>query len=211
MLESIKLAAVDDHPLLLAGLGAELQRSAPDIELVCAEPCVSDFLDSGANVEVVMLDLRLRDGSTPESNVVRLRQAGHRVLVYTEASSQIQVEEALAAGADAVLNKDRPPAVLIQAIRTLARGETFESEEVAQALDCVQELRPQLSPRERETLTLYAAGLPTKLVARQLGVGIETVREYLKRIRAKYAAIQRPAFTRMDLYHRAVEDGVVSQ
>lgn len=210
MARHIKLGAVDDHPLILTGLRAELAQLAPDISLVEAAASVQQLLSNGAAADVVLLDLRLRDGSSPASNVVELREAGCRVIVYTEGGTRRQIDEALAAGAEGVLNKDRDPAVLIEAIRSLASGETFESEEVARALDRVPALRPSLSPREQETLMLYASGLPTKLVARQLDVGIETVREYLKRIRAKYTALNRAAGTRMEMYQRAVEDGVVN-
>jgi DNA-binding NarL/FixJ family response regulator len=71
--------------------------------------------------------------------------------------------------------------------------------------------RPVLSARQREVLAAYAATsdlLPT--VARALGVDEETVKTHLRRIRAKYAALGRPAPTRRDLYVRAVEDGLLS-
>jgi DNA-binding CsgD family transcriptional regulator len=71
--------------------------------------------------------------------------------------------------------------------------------------------RPQLAPRQQEVLAAYAAGndlLPT--VARQLGMERETLKTHLRRIRAKYAEVGRPAPTRRDLYVRAVEDGLLA-
>jgi hypothetical protein len=59
-------------------------------------------------------------------------------------------------------------------------------------------------------LLAYVSGnelLPT--LARRLGIDHETLKTHLRRIRAKYAAVGRPAPTRRDLYVRAVEDGVV--
>jgi DNA-binding CsgD family transcriptional regulator len=70
--------------------------------------------------------------------------------------------------------------------------------------------RPRLSRRQRDVLVAYVASsdlLPT--VARQLGMDPETVKTHLRRIRAKYADVGRPAPTRRDLYVRAVEDGVL--
>ena len=70
--------------------------------------------------------------------------------------------------------------------------------------------RPKLSDRQRDVLTAYASSndlLPT--VARRLGMDPETVKTHLRRIRAKYADVGRPAPTRRDLYVRAVEDGVL--
>jgi DNA-binding CsgD family transcriptional regulator len=69
---------------------------------------------------------------------------------------------------------------------------------------------PQLSPRQRDVLVAYASGndlLP--VVARRLGMDMETLKTHLRRLRAKYRDAGRPAPTRRDLYVRAVEDGLV--
>ena len=66
---------------------------------------------------------------------------------------------------------------------------------------------PELAPRETEAITLYAAGLPLKSVATRMGLSQETVKQYLNRCRAKYAAVGRPAQTKTELYRRAIEDG----
>ena len=68
-----------------------------------------------------------------------------------------------------------------------------------------------LSEREREALRLYAANLPAKSVARRMGVSEGTVKVYLRRVRSKYQALNRPAATKLDLYRRAVEDGIVAE
>jgi DNA-binding CsgD family transcriptional regulator len=68
--------------------------------------------------------------------------------------------------------------------------------------------RPQLSERQGDVLVAYVSSsdlLPT--VARRLGMDPETAKTHLRRIRAKYADVGRPAPTRRDLYVRAVEDG----
>ncbi|MGY1805873.1 response regulator transcription factor [Blastococcus sp. SYSU D00669] len=70
--------------------------------------------------------------------------------------------------------------------------------------------RPLLAPRQQEVLVAYASGnelLAT--VARTLGMNAETFKTHLRRIRAKYQAVGRPAPTRRDLYVRAVEDGPI--
>lgn len=66
---------------------------------------------------------------------------------------------------------------------------------------------PDLAPREAEALRLYATGLPLKSVARRMGIQPETAKEYLVRVKRKYADARRPAPTKTDLYRRAVEDG----
>ena len=66
---------------------------------------------------------------------------------------------------------------------------------------------PELAPRESEALGLYATGLPLKSVARRMHLSEDTVKEYLDRVRRKYTRAGRPAYTKVDLYQRAVEDG----
>lgn len=207
--DAVSLGAVDDHPVLLTGLRREMELLDPRVEFNAHAPTVADLLVLDVHFDVVLLDLRLMDGSRPGNNVQHILATGARVLVYTEGGSRPSIHSALAAGASGVVRKDRPATVLVEAIRAVAETGVFASEELAQALDGVASLAPKLSDRELQVLRLYASGLPAKLVARRLDVGIETAREYLKRIRAKYAALHRPAYTRMELYQRAVEDGVM--
>src|SRR5215470_18702678 len=67
--------------------------------------------------------------------------------------------------------------------------------------------RPALSAQETRTLRLYATGMPIKSVARRLSISEETAKQYVRRVREKYAQANRAAPTKLDLYYRAVEDG----
>jgi DNA-binding NarL/FixJ family response regulator len=70
--------------------------------------------------------------------------------------------------------------------------------------------RPKLSQRQQDVLVAYAAGNELmSVVARRLGLQQETLKTHLRRIRAKYQELGRPAPTRRDLYVRAVEDGLL--
>ncbi len=158
----------------------------------------------------MLLDLRLGDGSTPAENVTALVDGGSHVLVYTEGRQHTEALEAMQAGAQGVLLKDRPVATVAEALRSVADGDTVSSAETAAALQVDDTLTSHLSPQERRVLELYAGGMPARSVALRLGVTLETAKSYLKRIRAKYAAVDRPAYTRMELYRRAVEDGVLA-
>ena len=95
-----------------------------------------------------------------------------------------------------------------EAVLTVAGGEPYLSPEWALALYGNDAWGvPSLAPREAEALKLYAAGLPLKLVARRMEISQETAREYLLRVRRKYAEVGRDAGTKSDLYYLAVEDG----
>lgn len=131
------------------------------------------------------------------------------MLVYTEGGSDAMMREAMAAGALGIVLKERDVSAVADAVRSVNRGDLAVTSELAAALQSSERLRPSLSQRERQVLELYAGGLPAKSVARRLGVQIGTAKVNLKRIRAKYAALDRGAGTRIELYQRAVEDGFV--
>ena len=61
--------------------------------------------------------------------------------------------------------------------------------------------------RKDERSQLYATGMPLKSVARKMAISEETAKQYLGRVREKYANAGRAAPTKMELYYRAVEDG----
>lgn len=69
--------------------------------------------------------------------------------------------------------------------------------------------RPRLSPRERRALAYYVQGRTTVQVAAEMQVGYETAKTFLRRVRAKYAALDRPAGKRAELIVRAEEDGIL--
>ena len=132
------------------------------------------------------------------------------------------VEELLVLGtrADVCLCTDPPPAELVARLRDRgcsavvvpATGEPVTA--VRQAVSAQRSAaasRPTLARRQREVLIAYVSSsdlLPT--VARSLGMDRETLKTHLRRIRAKYTEVGRPAPTRHDLYVRAVEDGLLA-
>lgn len=207
----IKVGVVDDHPLLLAGVERELPAAARDVRVVATAPSVAELLARGERCDVVLLDLRLADGSRPEQNVVDLRAAGAEVLVYTEGSRRHSAAAALASGALGVAVKGDPVTALADAVRQVAGGATAVSPVMARAMEAAALRTAALSPQEREVLRLYAADLPAKSVARRLGITEGTVKEYLKRIRAKLAAASLPAPTKLELRNVAEDLGLLDE
>jgi two-component system, NarL family, nitrate/nitrite response regulator NarL len=68
---------------------------------------------------------------------------------------------------------------------------------------------PRLSQQEEAVLTAYLSGLTMVASARRVGVGLGTAKQYLERVKRKYAAAGRPAYTKLELAQRAVEDGLL--
>ncbi|WFE28793.1 hypothetical protein O7623_06290 [Solwaraspora sp. WMMD791] len=69
---------------------------------------------------------------------------------------------------------------------------------------------PRLSPQETAVLVAYLSGLTMDASARRVGVGVGTAKQYLERVKRKYAAAGRPAYTKLDLARCAVEDGLLT-
>jgi two-component system uhpT operon response regulator UhpA len=205
-----RVAIVDDHESVRLGLRAAFADEGHDVIAVGAT--VDDLIEglAGREVDVVVLDLSLGDGSSVTDNVKRVQAAGAAVLVHSIADRVGLVREALAAGAAGVIPKSSATKTVIVAAATVARGEVLNNLEWATAIDADRDFaKAQLGRREREILHLYASGLPLKLAAEQLGIGYSTAREYLDRIRVKYVEVGRPAPTKVDLLRRAVEDGIL--
>lgn len=208
----IRTAIIDDHEAIRAGMEHALDSAGAEaVEFVGGSPTVAEFLaDHYGDVDVVLLDLQLDDGSDPKDNAETLRAEGYRVLVYSIADNNRLLRRALAGGADGVCRKAEPIAATIDAIKAVHSGQQVISQEVLSAIEGdASYVAAALGPREREVLSLYAAGLEIPQIGRTLYITENSVKEYLKRIRAKYTQVDRPAASKLELFRRAVEDGIV--
>ncbi|MDL9936664.1 LuxR C-terminal-related transcriptional regulator [Gordonia sp. ABSL1-1] len=203
---SVRVGMVDDHRSPIWGIERVLEPVA-DIDLVCAAPTVAEVL-AGGRLDVVLLDLRLDDGTTPRENVTTLTEHGIATVVYTSGEDPSLLRSAARAGVLGIVLKSADEAVIIDSIRAASQGRAVLTTEWAAAIDGDPDLYTvDLSPQLQKVLALYASGETSARVGEALGVSAETVNEYLKRIRQKYAAAGRPTRTKLDLFKRAVEDG----
>lgn len=204
-----RVGHVDDHETVQLGF-ASLLSQCPDITLVESVSRVSELSSLADGLDLVVLDIRLSDGSTVESNVAWLREQGVNVLVFTAADNAGEVRAASRAGVLGIMRKSESRDVIVDAVREAARGNPVVTTDWAAALDSDPELAAAgLSPKEQEVLAHYASGDKSIAVAHRAGLSSSTVAEYVRRIRHKYAMVGRPAHTKVDLYKRAVEDGIL--
>jgi DNA-binding NarL/FixJ family response regulator len=204
-----RIAVVDDHPVVTAGVGAHLD-AADDLVLEAVATTVDELLARTSDLDVVLLDLRLADGTTPSTNIARLRATGALVLAYTSGEDAALLREAARGGVVGVVRKSEPLPAVLDAVRAVLRGEVAASADWAAAIDADRDIPSAgLTDREAQVLELYAAGEKADRVARVLGISRETVLDHVRRIRVKYAAVDRAAPTKVELYRRAVEDGVL--
>jgi len=204
-----RVAHVDDHETVQLGF-ASLLSLCPDVTLIASARSVRELEPVADHLDLVVLDVRLADGSTVDENVSWLRSRGLNVLVFTAADNAADLRTASRAGVLGIVRKAESRAAIVDAVREAARGIPVVSTDWAAALDSDPELATAgLSPKEQEVLALYASGDKSVAVAHRAGLSTSTVAEYVRRIRHKYAMAGRAAHTKVDLYKRAVEDGLL--
>jgi DNA-binding NarL/FixJ family response regulator len=183
-------------------------ESAGDLTFLGTLPSVAALGDADLHPDLVVLDLMLRDGTTPAENVQLLQERGAHVLVLTSGEDRYLIRAALRTAALGVVRKSAPPTAILSAIERAARGEPLVDAEWAVTVDADPEVESApLTARERDVLGLYASGIGAKQVAAQLGISENTVNDHLKRIKVVYQRLGRPAPTKVELYRRGVEDG----
>jgi DNA-binding NarL/FixJ family response regulator len=209
----IRLAIVDDHRMLLGALTEWIRNAAPDIDMVAAVASWPELLTNPAfPVDVVLLDLDLKDNIPVSLKISTLKTTGVRVVLMSTYSEPNVVREALAAGALGYLVKSEDASMIVEAIRAAAEGESFVSAELDLALNSGEVGgAPKLSAQERRVMALYGGGEPVKAVAYQLGISEETAKSYLKRIREKYRVAGIDVGTKVALRKRAIQDGILLQ
>ncbi|GGA66178.1 DNA-binding response regulator [Pseudoclavibacter endophyticus] len=202
-----RVGLVDDHEIVAVAVRACLDDMS-EADFVGAAGTVDELLSVFDDLDLVVLDLRLADGSSPVANVERLRAAGLRVLAFTSGENPYLVRAAARTDIAGVIRKSEPVGVLQDAIRRAANDDPVVSPDWAAALDADPSLRDAgLSQQEQRVLALFASGVKAQTVASNLAISVGTVDDYVRRIRAKYARAHRPAHTKVDLYKRALEDG----
>jgi DNA-binding NarL/FixJ family response regulator len=211
MTQQRRIALVEDHALIAIGF-RDLVAPEADLTLAGMVESVAALDTIEGQLDLVVLDLRLADGSLPQDNVKAIHARGANVLVYTGAEDRRMIQSAARSGALGLIRKSADPATLLQAIRTAASGVEVFGADWAAAIDADADLRDaKLSSREQEILSLYASGETAGSVALHTGLSRETVADYVSRIRRKYADAGRPAYSRVDLYKRAIEDGLLGE
>ena len=180
----MRVLVVDDHTMVRLGL-VQLLATAPDLDVVGEAANGVEAVARAAELEpdVVLMDLQM-----PEMDGVRatreITAAGRsQVLVLTSFSDTDRIVDVLDAGAVGYLLKDTDPDDLLDAIRSVARGDSPLHPRVARQLltsrNRGRTSGGDLTAREREVLELVRQGLANKQIARRLGISERTVKAHL--------------------------------
>jgi DNA-binding NarL/FixJ family response regulator len=193
---SIRVLVADDQSMVRAGFRL-LLSGEEDIEVVAEGSNGLEAVDKAARFDptVVLMDIRMPelDGLEATRRILAADR-GVRVLILTTFDLDEYVYEALAAGASGFVLKDDPPEQLLEAIRTVARGDGLLSPAVTKrVIERFTRLpRPtpprafeELTARERDVFRLVANGLSNTEIARELYISDTTVKTHVTHILQK--------------------------
>lgn len=216
---TIRVLLADDQTLVRAAF-AMLVESAPDMEVVGQAGTGRAAVDLARSerADLIVMDIRMPDLDGIEATRLLAEDedlAGVKVLMLTTYDTDEHVVEALRAGASGFLVKDTRPGELLEAIRTVAAGESLlspgpTSRLIARVLRAPEPAAagaggPEgLSERERQVLSLVARGLNNAEIAETLGLSPLTAKTHVSRIMGKLGARDRA-----QLVIVAYESGVV--
>lgn len=203
---TIRVLLVDDDPLVRSALLLML-GGQPELDVV------GEAADGRAGVaaarelrpDVVLMDIRMPVLNGLEATKV-LHADPHppRIIVLTTFDADDYVIDAIAAGADGFLLKNTPPAVILEAIRTVAAGEPILSPSATSTL--IRQVRDRrgndratiaadrlalLTDRELEVAICVARGLANAEIAAELFLSVATVKAHVSRLFEKLGASNR--------------------
>ncbi|WP_157246804.1 response regulator [Nonomuraea typhae] len=201
----IRVVLADDQTLVRAGFRSIL-TDEDDIEVVAEAPDGAAAIAAAHEhrPDVVLMDIRMPklDGLEATRKIADDSGLnGVKVIILTTFDLDDYVYGALRAGASGFLVKDTEPAELIHAVRVVARGDALISPSITRRLiaefaDRVKRPEPgpelnALTEREREVMTLVAAGLSNNEIAERLVLSPATAKTHVSRIMTKLSVRDR--------------------
>lgn len=198
IVKRIRIGLVDDHPVVVGGIEAGL-GVATDIEVAERGATIADasrFLGR-ADIDVVLLDVRLPDGNGLELLARTASSRGPAVIVLSSFETKQYVAAAIRFGAQGFMLKTAPIGQLVDAIRRVAAGGTSYTSEQLRAGGYVT-----LTPRERELVRLIVAAHSNDEIAAAFHTRRKTVETQLSRLYERVGVT-----SRVELAIRAEREG----
>lgn len=196
---TINIAVIEDDATLRAGLIHRIEQSG-EFSVVADTGSVVSALEvvETQTPDVLLVDLQLEDGSGIDV-IQAVAETNAYSLVISVFGDEASVVQALEAGADGYLLKDDPSSNVEAAIKQLLQGGAPLSPQIARHLlsrfrpedVALEELRPELSGRERDVLNLAARGYTYQESAELLDVSLNTISSYTRRVYRKLSASSR--------------------
>ncbi|MDF1597319.1 MAG: response regulator transcription factor [Acidimicrobiia bacterium] len=190
----MRIVVVDDHEIVRQGLKALLEAEE-DFEVVGEAGSVAEAVRrvGYASPEVVVMDVRLPDGSGVEAcREIRSRWPAVKVLMLTSYADEEALMSAIVAGASGYVLKRIDSHDLVNNIRKVAAGESLLDGEMTDRLfrklrgdEPDDPLLARLTPQERKILDHIADGLTNREISEQMFLAEKTVKNYVSNLLAK--------------------------
>ena len=177
----IRIAVIDDHLVVLAGIKALLTRKyGMEVVATSDNPAETVEIVRQHRPDVLLLDIRMPGISGLEVlDTVLAAEPDTQVAMLTTSELEEDVYRAMTHGARGFIRKDARGAELIDGVRTVAAGEKY----LPESLKAVFEMRADqkaLSPRELDVLRLASKGYRNNEIARLAGISVNTLKYHLK-------------------------------
>lgn len=208
----IRIAIVDDHPMVRAGLRQFLSDEI-DFDVVAEAANAREALEivRRGGADVLLLDVSMPGQSGVDAlAAIRAREPTLPVLMLSGFAEQDYATTLLRLGASGYLNKDCDPADLVTAIRTVHRGRKYITAAVAERLaeglgaGGDRPAHEQLSERELQVFLHLAQGETIGHLAASLCLSVKTVSTYRSRVMEKMHLA-----SNSDLTHYALTNGLI--
>jgi DNA-binding NarL/FixJ family response regulator len=190
----IRVAIVDDHPIVTDGIVANLRADA-ELVVVATGTSADEALAlvQYERPDVLVLDLELGDANGLDTiAALKTSSPATRIVIFSAYAGEERVAAAFERGADSYVLKGTSSDELMTAIRAAARGETYVPPEIAaQLARAVRTPRERLTARERQIVALLAEGLSNRAVAERLGIAERTVKFHVGEILGRLGASNR--------------------
>lgn len=193
---NIRILLIDDHFVVRSGIVASLELE-DDIEVVgeaeSGEAGITVYAEE--KPDIVLLDLQLPDidGIATAGQLLEI-DSNARILIFSTFAKDDQINAALEAGALGYLQKSSTREELLEAIRTVAKGEISIPAEIAERLEKLR-TGPAITTREREIVALVSKGKANKEIAAALGIAEDTVKRHVSAILQKFGVNDRAGAT----------------
>jgi DNA-binding NarL/FixJ family response regulator len=216
MSRSIRILIVDDHTLLRESLAVRL-RSEPDLDVVDTVADAEQAIRKAEShrPDIVLLDINMPgvDGFDAAARMSRV-VPDVRIVFLSAYCNDHFVEQAVRVKAKGYLTKTESPDRLIEALRSVANGESIFSSDVAERLSRIRATEPangnhdapaHLTRREHEVLRYIALGLTRREMAETMHISTKTVAAHTSSLMAKLGLHDRVALARYAIRRGLVE------
>jgi DNA-binding NarL/FixJ family response regulator len=189
---TLRVLIADDHPLYRDGLRTALAAAGFDVVGEAADGRQAVALSLELQPDVVIMDLDMPGTGGIEATRRIAHDSPHvAILVLTMLADDESVFAALRAGARGYLLKGAGQAEIVRAVQTVADGGGVFGASVARRVmehfsgQHASEPFPELTEREREVLSMVAAGQNNAAIAARLALAPKTVRNHISNILTK--------------------------